>query len=615
MFDLAEMLRVPQVILGIGLVIFVHEMGHFLAARWCGVKVDLFSLGFGPRLFGWTRGDTTYQVAAIPLGGFVRMKGDDAYREGRGDLDSDDLQSKSVGARFFIYSAGVIMNVILGVVLFPILFTVGVPFTPPIVGDVTPGGPAWRAGLRTGDEIVAIGGRELFSFDQILNEVAVSDAGTVDVRVRDAETGEERVVVVTPEHDEQFGFYVLGIRQPLDPDRALYVTRGSPASEVGLVTGDLLLEVEGGDPELEPYQRLMAWPSTAQGAPLRVQVSSEGETRWVDIEPKKRTGPTLIGIQPVANLVVGRRDVDGAPQLDLREGDRILRAGDRAVHRGIDVLDAIEASSGAIEFLVERGGVERVVASSAPWTEAQVEAFAESIALGLDEDSSRVLVQEGHPAFEAGLRDGDRISRVDGIEMDEWADIKETVQAAARDDRAMVVAVMRDAAAVDGPAAALEFDLRAREVPFWDYGLGTRPASYLYKSEGIAESVEAGLLSSWYFLESGWRTIKSMLIGRVGAENLGGIITISAVSYGISEEGLAKLLFFLCMLSINLAFINVLPIPVLDGGHLFFLIVEKLKGSPVSDRVMGYSQLVGLVVILTLMVFVTFNDINRWFFQ
>jgi regulator of sigma E protease len=92
---------------------------------------------------------------------------------------------------------------------------------------------------------------------------------------------------------------------------------------------------------------------------------------------------------------------------------------------------------------------------------------------------------------------------------------------------------------------------------------------------------------------------------------MGGIISIGVVAYSWAELGIAKLLFFLCMLSVNLAFINVLPVPLLDGGHLLFLLIEKIKGSPVSERVFGYSQVVGLVLILTLLIYVTYNDVMR----
>jgi regulator of sigma E protease len=148
-----------------------------------------------------------------------------------------------------------------------------------------------------------------------------------------------------------------------------------------------------------------------------------------------------------------------------------------------------------------------------------------------------------------------------------------------------------------------------------DYGLALRQAEYLYRSENFGAALVSGARYSWRFLEDSWRTLKRMLNQDVSPKNVGGIITISAVSYSLTEAGWIKFFFFLCLISINLAFLNVLPIPVLDGGHLFFLIIEKLKGSPVSNRVMGTSQAVGVVLLLSLMVYVTYNDLVRWVFR
>jgi regulator of sigma E protease len=123
-----DALRWIQVAVGIGLVIFVHEFGHFVAARWCKVRVECFSLGFGPRLFGWRRGTTLYQIAAVPLGGYVKMAGEE---HAGGPIQPDDLRAKSVGQRFFIFSGGVLMNVVFGLVVFPIVLFYGVPFSAP----------------------------------------------------------------------------------------------------------------------------------------------------------------------------------------------------------------------------------------------------------------------------------------------------------------------------------------------------------------------------------------------------------------------------------------------------------------------------------------------------
>jgi regulator of sigma E protease len=137
---------------------------------------------------------------------------------------------------------------------------------------------------------------------------------------------------------------------------------------------------------------------------------------------------------------------------------------------------------------------------------------------------------------------------------------------------------------------------------------------YLYRSSSFAGAIRFGVASSWNIMRQSWLMLQRMLFNEVSPKNVGGIITIGAVSYHVADTGWTKLLFFLCLLSINLAFINVLPIPVLDGGHLAFLIVEKIKGTPVSRRTLEYSQMVGVVLLLTLMVYVTYNDLVRWVF-
>ena len=124
-------------------------------------------------------------------------------------------------------------------------------------------------------------------------------------------------------------------------------------------------------------------------------------------------------------------------------------------------------------------------------------------------------------------------------------------------------------------------------------------------------SIKAGFSQALYQTKNILMNIKSLFSGQVAAKNLGGIIAIAQVSYTFAEQGLAKILFFLAILSLNLAVLNILPIPVLDGGHLVFLAVEKIKGGPVSDRILGLANWVGLIFILALMVFVTFNDIKR----
>ena len=171
--------NILKVVFGLGFVIFLHELGHFLAAKWAGVKVEKFFLGFDPyglRVATFKYGETTYGIGAIPLGGYVKMLGEDP---GEGEERSSDpraFSNKSVGARTVILSAGVAMNVLLGLTLFTITHMIGVKETPAKIGAVQAGSPAYEAGLRSGDEIVAIDGKGHLTYRRMAMKVSLSSA-------------------------------------------------------------------------------------------------------------------------------------------------------------------------------------------------------------------------------------------------------------------------------------------------------------------------------------------------------------------------------------------------------------------------------------------------------
>ena len=193
---MSEIFRTLAMVFGIGLVIFVHEFGHFLAARLCKVRVDVFSLGFGPRLLAWRRGATLYQLALLPIGGYVRMAGEER-EDGRAPA-SHELQGKSVGQRFLIYSGGVLMNVVFALIVFPIVLAVGVPMTEPVVGSVDPGGPAWQAGVQPGSRVLAVNGRNVISFEHIGPEVALGSSESTTLKLLEHGGQEPRTLEMAP---------------------------------------------------------------------------------------------------------------------------------------------------------------------------------------------------------------------------------------------------------------------------------------------------------------------------------------------------------------------------------------------------------------------------------
>lgn len=637
MFDL---FRALQAVLGIGLVIFIHEAGHFLAARWCGVRVEVFSLGFGPRLFGFRRGGTLYQLAVVPVGGFVAMAGEHAPDSGRVPA-SDELGSKSVGQRFLVYSGGVLMNLLSALVVFPILFWHGVPFVKPVVGAPSPGGPAWTAGVPPGAEVLAINGEPVFDGMHVVTEVAIGGGDSVRLLIRDPEDGSQREVDVAPRYDELRGIRRIDLGLPAaDPEHRVDVEADSPAWRAGLRSGDRLLGV--GD--LPRELRLMAQLeiALARGSTLELEVERDGQgARTVALEPALDLGRTRprLGILPARAEVVGLRPGGPLDGQGLAVGDRLISVGERRIVRPGDLLLGLLQAEGPTSLTLDRPEPE-VGAGAAPGAEGELARgprryrrltielpplaretvldLDRHLALGPDSSGLLLAVTPGEGGYLGGLRDGDRLLSIDGNDLSDWAGVIEAVGLAVDEGRPLRARVERTPIAAGAGAELIELEAQAIEQPelalgarFNEYGFAPRTWDYVYRATGPIAAMRVGLATSWLYVEQTWLTLAGMLRAEVSTRNIGGPVAIGQISYSFAESGWPKLLYFLCMLSVNLGLINLLPVPVLDGGHLLFLIVEKVKGSPVSERVVGYSQLVGVVLIVGLMVYVTFNDIRR----
>lgn len=617
------MLHLLLAILGISLVIFVHELGHFLAARLCGVRVETFSIGMGPRVLSWKRGDTRYQLAALPLGGYVKMAGDELVdpdsEEERREPRPDELASKGVGARFLIFSGGVIMNVLFGLVVFPIVFLVGVPFTAPVIGSTSLGSPAWEAGLEPGTEVLAVNGKHVFAFDHIPTAIALAPQGPVTLTVRPPGAKDPKKVSLTPETQTDLGVRMVGINPALDEDLRLAVTPGSPAAKAGILDGDMLRGVRDQLPGVDLITTLRA--EAMSPGPLEVEVETPGDPssrRWVTIAPDPTSGlqHKTIGVAQIMRRVGALRSGYGPKELGLEVGDLVMDVNGKPVIDRLDLRRLMLADVGRdIELNVEREG-RRLKLDLGSFTQEGTLTFLDGLAIGGDDSTPSVAVTEGGPAWRAGLRTGDRIVRIDGVPITGWSDIPPAVRAKAELDppEPLKLSIMRQAS----PGAALEtatLSVTPEPSPIsGDLGLAFNFRQIIYRANGPIDALSAGVSSTWRFLEDSWIFLQRVLTQDVSGKNAGGIITIGMVSTHWAGEGLAKLFFFLCILSMNLAFLNILPIPLLDGGHLFFLAVEKLKGSPVSPKVQIMSQAIGMVMLLSLMLYVTYNDVMRWFF-
>lgn len=600
--------------LGIGFLIFVHELGHFLAARLAGVRVEVFSLGFGRRLCGFEWRGTDFRLSLVPFGGYVMVAGQDPSDDRYPRRES--LYAKSVGQRALFWSGGVLMNALLALIVFPLVFFTGVEFPAPIVGKVQTGSPAWEAGVVPGDRVVAVGDKPIPSFDTLHIEVALSGGRPTELTLQAADQTRRKVTVL-PRWNARDGLWELGVGIAADATKpaVVHLLGESPLADAGVASGDELLAIDG--KPVTPEAALAELQQTERQ--VRLQLRRQGSTLEVPFLPTTQQVPR-IGVAQAATFVAGlRQGVPAIERLGLRRDDQVL-AVDGHPFAG-DGLPPGDAASLSLLVLRESQPLQLTT----PLEPGERDALAAAIVFRA---GPRLLLKpsEGSPAAAAGLAPGDLLLAIDGLPVAEFDDLRARIAEAGPRPQRFTIARHGDAVAL-APSAVdpvrgdllrpttLELTITPRLESITDPNVlvvGTE-RSELVQAETFGAAVALGTARSLDLVKQIYLTLKRMVTGQVAAKNLGGIIRISQVSYQAARKGFVWFLYLMAMLSVNLAVVNLLPVPVLDGGHLLFLLIEKVKGSPVSARVHGYSQVLGLVFVLMLVLFVTYNDIVQLF--
>ncbi|WP_439624598.1 site-2 protease family protein [Gemmata sp.] len=694
-----------KVVLGLGLIIFIHELGHFLAAKWCDVHVKTFSIGFGPAVpfcsYKW--GETTYMVGIIPLGGYVSMIGEgDHGGEDDGEEDPRSFRKKTVGQRMLIISAGVVMNLILGMACFVAAYLHGVQEKPAVVGTVESGSAAWRVGIRADDDIVQIGSRKSPYFDDIRPIVMASQKGE-QVPVVVVHAGQTTPVELTPEplRDEGARFPTLGVTPPsrltllsLKQPGFKPVVPGSPAASasVPLEGGDRLVAMTDPDkpdqitpikpdprapdagPDIEDFYRRMV---RLAGQPVTLRVQRGGQTLDSVVQPAYRAD---LGVRMQMGKVVALRRGGPAEAAGVlawsedqpNQGDVIktvklpepggkqtwFAAGEiKNADPGVTVqkldpvllplelkkwFDRVEAAKEAnrtvkVEVFRREGHQEKATAELAVPYDAAYRYDRETVVLpnsptplgglGLAYWVDAVVFDADPSGPAAGkLNPGDTVTAVrfktataDGAEKaGEWEELKANQWAFAEASfqsrppfRVDLKVQRKDGGAVE------EVPLEGREDLRWptdDRGLVWAYDVRVQKATDIGDAISLGAWRTARFVRVVYLNLYAMAFGRVSAKTMSGPLTIANVSYRFAGEDFWQFLLFLGMISVNLAVVNFLPIPVLDGGHMVFLLLEKILGRPVPERLFAAAMWVGLALILSLMVFVLVLDIRRLFF-
>lgn len=436
-------------IIGLGLLIFIHELGHFLVAKFSGIRVERFSLGFGPRLIKFQVGETEYCVSALPLGGYVKMSGQEDFEEGE-IVPLDDpraFSSKSLWTRLKVVLAGPGMNLLLPFVLMPLVF-------------------------------------------------------------------------------------ILGRQEPKflsKPVEVFGVQADSPAQKSGLEKGDRILQINGHAVESwgEALPMVLA-PSVTQ---VRLKVERGGQALPQELSLQKAQSTDPFGLEPMLFVDV----------------DPII--GD------------------------------------------------------LSPDS---------PAKAAGMLPGDRVLSIDGKPVADWTAMSERVNAS--QGKALNFVVQRQGEQLQ-LAISPQYNAEYKKYVI-GVSKGSNPNYYEKKSYGLFEAIKKGAQENIVLFGMTFKVLKDLVTLKASYKELGGPIKIAEVSAQAAKKGIGNFLYLLAFLSIQLGILNLLPIPVLDGGHVAFMAYEAVAKRPLSMKKRLIAQQVGMFLLLTLMVLVTVNDIDSvWGFR
>ncbi len=641
--------KVLYVAVGLGLVIFFHELGHFAVAKWCDVNVERFSIGFGPILWSRKWGETEYALSAIPFGGYVKMLGQD-------DIDPSQLTSeeiaedprsysaKPVWQRMLIISAGVIMNVITGLLFYASAFWLGVEASPPVVGSVEVGMPAWVAGIERGDRIEEINGDKVSTFTDIQRGVALSrgavslqgqhrDGSRFSLTVYPDTSGTRRVIGIEP---------TLGLNliEPRD-DGPGPVAPGTPAAEADppFQPGDRIEQVQG--TPVESFAHLQDLIAQYRAERIAFQVRRKtGETEVVHVDPNHfRTLGLWMDLEKIAAVRKG----SPAERAGLKVGDKIASINDRDVGTEIHPLtlpDLLADLHGQeVKIVVTReepgGGKETITAHLVPenrpgWIERPGRPNAPmsiaAIGIAVHVTANVLKVEPDSPAAKAGLHEGVRVRK---MRLTRPADVPEdgfeerTIEISFDEEKknwpyafwTMQQAPLRTITLVVSDEGTIkEYELTAQPRADWfvpTRGIRLDLLTELQKASGPVEAVAMGLTHTKNSMLQIYLMLRNLLGGLLSVKELHGPVGIARVAYMVAEQGLAELLLFLGFLSVNLAVLNFLPIPVLDGGHMLFLIWEGITRRRPNERILVTATYIGLAFVLGLMLFVIYLDVAR----
>jgi regulator of sigma E protease len=539
-----------------------------------------------------------------------------------------------------IISAGVIMNVIFAVLMASLAYGIGVREMTCALSSVRTGGAAWRAGLRTGDEIVAIAGRKDPIFNDLRHGVTVgSVAKGIEFTIRRPGDGSERTIVLKPDTD--LGAPTIGVTSPYSLTLPADISKGlagaAALAKPALEGGDTIRAVDG--KAVSTYAELLALLAAKPAAPVTLMVDrrtkaadgKDGPTSTVSIElPSQPRLVTGMAMTPLAIKAV--QDDSPAATAGVRAGERLVAIDGDPVGDPFTLDDRLQESVGKTVSLTlaTPDGTSRTVdiqPRAVTWRDDETAGIGSplsiaSLGLAIPVQATVAAVASDSPAATAGITVGDRIVRAFIVEPDEQPDPKAGIDFSDTEPNWPIVAALLQHLPT-GTTLALTVESAAggrREVMVKpepangayvaDRDLVFEPIYKTMKAGSIAGALRRGLLKTKEDLSMVYGFLGKLTRQQISPRLLGGPIEIAKQAGRSANEGFGRLLLFLTMLSANLAVVNFLPIPVLDGGHMVFLAYEWIRGKPPSEGVVVVLSYLGLALILSLMFFVFGLDLG-----
>lgn len=533
-------------IIPLGFIIFIHELGHFYAAKRCGIKVNTFSLGFGPKLVGFQRDETDYRISLLPFGGYVQMEGENPSEQTGAQ---GEFASASIGNRAFVVAAGPAVNLLFGVLIYWLVFATGINTdSARLIGGLT--------GLPLGEkEAIQIG----------------------------------------------------------------WVADDGPGAMGGLIPGDTIISVNG-DP-ISHWAMFQTRVFTSANKPLDLVVERDGERKILsvipDAEPSVRGDIGIIRVSSRTETVVSH-----------------VEEGSLAAQAGIQVGDEVESINGKKLHNVPYFGY-GVWHASEDWRNEKYQALYQSInenqealTLGIRRDNEtltlelpvrwhvKASIQEDSIAQNAGIQDGDILATLNGTLVNNATLYSELRTMGTRES--IEVGLMRDGSLKQIALAADPQSPEGTDTEGTLFGLAWQTSlsgmEFAAKTAPLPDydiftSFGKGVEATWLTFTTVGRTLQQLVGGEVSPKHLAGPIGIAnATSRMFDRVGLSSVLFFIGFISINLCIVNLLPIPIADGGQLLFMAVEKIRGRPMPRKAQEIVQQVCIVLLIALFLYITWFD-------